>query len=137
MEHAWRRRNLRHGRASPSAIRQHQISVSIAVIFLPFTTQTQSSTTRQLIIHKLNSAIKAINPLHNLVSLNTLTSRNLSATPATELRLQEAIFHESTNKAISLSTDTSALYVSQTQRQRSQTPAASRAATISHTAETL
>merc|ERR1711939_562265 len=41
------------------------------------------------------------------------------------------------NKAISTSTDTSALYVSHTPRQRPQTPAASRAATISHTAETL
>ncbi|PMD18152.1 hypothetical protein NA56DRAFT_706763 [Hyaloscypha hepaticicola] len=40
-------------------------------------------------------------------------------------------------KAISKSTDTSALYVSHTQRKRPQTPAASRAATISHTAETL
>ncbi|KAE9367840.1 hypothetical protein N431DRAFT_73616 [Stipitochalara longipes BDJ] len=50
---------------------------------------------------------------------------------------QEAPFHHSINKAISTSTDTSALYVSHTQRKRPQTPAASRAATISHTAETL
>jgi len=62
---------------------------------------------------------------------------NLASRPRQPHLAQEALFHNYINKAISKSTDTSALYVSHTQRKRPQTPAASRAATISHTAETL
>lgn len=50
---------------------------------------------------------------------------------------RKSVFLESSNTSINQETDTSALYVSHTSRQRPQTPAASRAATISHTAETL
>jgi hypothetical protein len=81
-----------------------------------------SPTQLQCLIHQLFASA----PLRILASL-----------PRQPHLAQEAPFHNSINKAISKSTDTSALYVSHTQRKRPQTPAASRAATISHTAETL
>lgn len=68
---------------------------------------------------------------------SSLNSGSSEDNASSHNRTGSHLFQEPINKAISCSSDTSALYVSHTQRKRPQTPAASRAATISHTAETL
>ena len=80
------------------------------------------------------------NSLHSVLSGQRFALPSIVATVIhrrTSYRKPSPSTTTPSTKPYSTSSDTSALYVSHTPRQRPQTPAASRAATISHTAETL
>lgn len=99
-------------------------------------TSTSSSYTQQHLPASEPPTTTSPNTLPRSTNIHCEPASLPQTTPPPSIKGSLTFRHPS-NKAISLSTDTSALYVSHTPRQRPQTPAASRAATISHTAEAL